>query len=80
MGKRCKILPRDIFEGKAVTLAPTDQVDAYPEIAAEFMSEIFELDSGDYLITDEADVLDFTPIDESATTETWRLIEAAYPA
>ena len=78
MSKRWKILPRDTFEGNTVTFAPTDKVDAYPEIAAEFMSDIFELDPGDYLITDEADVLDFTPMDESGTTETWRRIEAAY--
>jgi hypothetical protein len=78
MGKRWKILPRDTFEGKRVTFAPTDQVDTYPEIAAEFMSEIFELDPRDYLITDEADVLDFTPMDESDTTEIWRRIEVAY--
>jgi hypothetical protein len=78
MANRWKILPRDTFEGKAVTFAPTDQVDVYAEIAAEFMSEIFELDPGEYLITDEADVLDFTPMDESDTTEIWRRIETAY--
>jgi hypothetical protein len=78
MGKRWTNLPRDTFEGKQVTFAPTDRVDAYPEIATEFMSEIFELEPGDYLITDEADVLDFTPMDESDTTEIWHRIEAAY--
>ena len=42
------------------------------------MSTIFELDPGDYLITDEASVLDFTPPDESDTTDIWFRIEETY--
>jgi hypothetical protein len=76
--KRWKILPPDTFEGKTVTIADTDVVDTYPQIVAAFMSQIFELDPGDYLITDEADILDFTPFDEPDTTEIWARIESAY--
>jgi hypothetical protein len=78
MGKRVKILPSDTFDGKPVTLAETDVIDTYPQVAIAFMSEIFELDPGDYLITDEADLLGFTPLDESDTTEIWARIENAY--
>jgi len=76
--KRWKVLPPDTLEGKTVTMADTDVVDTYPQIAAEFMSPIFELDPGDYLITDEADILGFTPFDEADTTELWARIESTY--
>jgi|SRR5882672_3995415 len=71
-------VPTGTFTGKTVTLASTDGVDAHSDIAAQFMSTIFELDLGDYLITDEASVLDFTPADESDTTESWSRIEETY--
>jgi len=47
-------------------------------IASEFMSTIFDLDPGDYLISDESSILDFTPFDESDTTDIWSRIESAY--
>ena len=78
MGKRRKVLASGAFAGKTVTLSSTDQVDAYSESADHFMSEIFDLDPGEYLITDESHVLDFTPMDESDTREIWRRVEAAY--
>jgi hypothetical protein len=76
--KRWKVLPPGTFEGKTVTLAETDGIEAYPQLAAEFMFQIFELDPGDYLITDESDLLDFTPFAESSTTEIWARIENDY--
>src|SRR5476651_1816836 len=76
--KRLKVLPPDTFKGKTVTIASTDVVDTYPQVASAFMSQICDLDPGDYLITDEADVLDFTPFDESDTTEIWARIESTY--
>jgi hypothetical protein len=76
--KRWKVLPAGTFEGKAVTLAETDGVEAYSQLAAEFMSQIFGLDAGDYLITDETELLDFTPFAESDTTEIWARIENEY--
>jgi hypothetical protein len=78
MRKRRKVLTSGRFAGKTVTLSSTNQVDTYWEIADHFMSAIFDLDPGDYLITDESDVLDFTSIDESDTSGIWRRIEAVY--
>ena len=76
--KRWKALPPDTFDGKEITFADTDQVDSHHEIAAEFMLGIFALHPGDYLITDEADILDFTPLDEPDTTAIWRRIAESY--
>ncbi len=61
-----------------VTLAATDEVEAHQDIATQFMSAIFDLDPGDYLITDEASVLDFTSADDSDTSEIWSRIEKTY--
>jgi len=76
--KRWKVLPPGTFEGKTITLAETDVVETYPQLAAEFMSRIFELDPGDYLITDESGLRDFTPFGESDTTGIWASIENVY--
>ena len=78
MGKRLKFQPTDSTEGKKITISSTALVDTYSEIAAHFMAAIFDLDPGDYLITDESDVLDFTPTDETDTTNIWRRVEVIY--
>jgi hypothetical protein len=76
--KRWKVLSPGAFKAKTVTMADTHEVDTYSQIAAEFMSRIFDLGSGDYLITDEADILGFASFDESDATEIWGRIEGAY--
>ena len=76
--KRLKLLPPDTFDGKTITFADTDVVDAYPQIAVDFMSRIFDFNPGDYLITDESTLLDFAPFDASDTAEIWTRIENTY--
>lgn len=66
------------FNGKTVTLSSTDQLDTFTEVADHFMSAIFDLEPGDYLITDESDVLDVVPIDVSDPHGIWRKVEADY--
>lgn len=78
MTKRRTSSASGAFAGKVITPAPTDQVDAYADIAGHFMSVVFDLEPGDYLITDESDILDFLSIDESDTSATWRKVEASY--
>ncbi len=76
--KPFRILPPDRFKGKKIILAATDEVEANDVVACEFMSVILELDPGDYLITDESDVLDFVPFDSKDVAEIWARIEAVY--
>jgi hypothetical protein len=76
--KRWKSIPPGTFAGKKITFASTEEVDASYGIASEFMSTIFDLDPGDYLISDESSILDFTPFDESDTTDIWSRIESVY--
>jgi len=42
------------------------------------MEQVFDLEPGEYLISDESDLLDFTDFGSSDTTETWKRITAAY--
>jgi len=47
------------MKGKVVELASTSGIEGHRELAAMFMSDIFDLESGDYLITDESSLHDF---------------------
>jgi hypothetical protein len=78
MVKHRKVLESGTSAGKTVTLSSTDRVEAYSAIAEHFMRAIFDLDPGEYLITDESDLLDFTPIFESDTSDIWRQIAVTY--
>ena len=64
--------------GKNFVLSSTDLVEAFQEVAERFMSDIFELEPGDYIITDESDVRDFTPFGIPDTDSIWAQIKNAY--
>jgi hypothetical protein len=63
---------------KKFALSPIDLVEAFQEIADRFMLEIFELEPGEYIITDESDIRDFTSFGISDTGPIWRLVVDAY--
>ena len=60
MNDEWKRVPKDHFKGKKFELAPTTGVDLFWEIAEDFMQKSFDLPPGDYLITDESSLFDFT--------------------
>lgn len=66
------------FEGKKIEFASTGRVEAAGELADDFMFEIFELDAGEYLITDESSLSDFTAFGSSDVDPLWKLIEVKY--
>jgi hypothetical protein len=76
--KHWKVLPHGTFAGKRITFAATDEVEASPEVASEFMFSIFALDPGDYAMSDESDILDFMPFDERSTNDVWSRITQLY--
>ena len=78
MGRRRKLLESGELAEKTIAFSSTDQVDAYQDIADHFMYEIFDLNPGDYVITDESNILDFADMDESDASDIWRRIESAY--
>jgi hypothetical protein len=63
---------------KNFILSSTDLVEAFQEIADRFMLEIFELEPGEYIITDESDIQDFTSFGTSDTGPIWHQIADAY--
>jgi len=63
---------------KKVTYASTNRVEEYGKIAADFMLEGFDFLPGDYLITDESSLRDFTDFGSSDTSPIWNRITEIY--
>lgn len=61
-----------------VEYAPTRKVEMLAHIANEFMQEIFDLEVGSYVISDESGLRDFTDFGVSDTLPFWRRIIAFY--
>ena len=64
MKKLGKIIPRGPFKGKRIEFAPTDELDMFRSLADEFMEEIFSMEPGSYLITDESSLRDFRGVED----------------
>jgi hypothetical protein len=54
-----RIIRSGPFKGKKIVLAPTHGIGAFASIAEEFMSAVFNMEPGAYLITDESSLHDF---------------------
>ena len=78
MSKDGKVITRGRFKGKKITFASTERIEDFTRLADDFMEQVFEIESGEYLITDESDVLDFTEMGSSDTSEIWKRIEGIY--
>ena len=71
-------IPSGRFKGKKITFASTERIEEFAHISSEFMEEIFELLPGEYAISDESDVRDFTEMGSSDTSEIWARIKEMY--
>ena len=78
MSKDGKVITRGRFKGRKITYASTERVQEFAQLADDFMEQIFELESGEYVISDESDVLDFTEMGSSDTSEIWKRIDEIY--
>ena len=56
---------RGRFKGKRIEWANSTDVDMFGEISADFMQQVFDLMPGEYLITDESSLRDFTDFETS---------------
>ena len=72
------VISRGRFKGKKITFASTERIEEFTQIASEFMEEIFELPPGDYVISEESGILDFTGMGSSDTSEIWKRINEIY--
>jgi len=66
------------FKGKKIELAPTTGVDMFLKISDEFMYKIFDFAPGEYLISDESSLYDFTGLDEWDLTTIQKKIQDVY--
>jgi len=78
MSKDDKVITRGQFKGKKITFASTEQIKEFTQLADDFMEQVFDFEPGEYLITDESDVLDFTEMGSSDNSEIWKRIEEIY--
>jgi len=78
MSKDEKVITRGRFRGKKVTFASTERIEEFAQLTDEFMEQIFGLEPGEYLITDESDVRDFTEMGSSDSSQIWKRIDKVY--
>lgn len=78
MSKDDKVITRGLLKGKKITYASTERVDEFTQLSNEFMEQVFDLEPGEYLISDESDVPDFTFMESSDASEIWKRITEIY--
>ncbi|MDI6890212.1 MAG: hypothetical protein QMC83_04645 [Thermodesulfovibrionales bacterium] len=78
MSEDDKIIQSSPFKGKKIEFAPTTGVDMFLEIADDFMRRIFDFEPGEYLITDESSLFDFTGLDEMEIPDIHKKIQDVY--
>ena len=78
MKEEDRLITSGPFKGKKIRFAPTSGVDMFVEISEEFMRKIFDFESGEYLITDESSLYDFTGPDEVELTDIHKKIRDVY--
>jgi hypothetical protein len=78
MNKPGKIILRGPFKGKRVELAPTDDLEMFRSFADQFMQEIFSMEPGSYLITDESSLRDFQGVEDLELPDIHRKIREVY--
>lgn len=66
------------LKGRRIELASASRVEAAGQIAVQIMLEVLELEVGDYLITDESLLTDFTGYGSSDAESCWKLVESIF--
>ena len=78
MSKGDGVISRGRFKGKRITFASTVRIEEFAHISTEFMEEIFDLLTGEYAMSDESDIRDFTQMGSSDTPRVWARIRDIY--
>ena len=65
---------RGPWKGKTITYASADRIEEFRRVADDFMLEIFDFLPGEYLITDESSLRDFTDFGSSESSPIWSRI------
>ena len=78
MNEDSKIISSGPFKGKKIEFAHTTGIDKFFAISKEFMKKIFDFEPGEYLITDESSLHDFTGLDEMELSDIQIRIQDEY--
>ncbi len=78
MNNDSRIISSGPFKGKEIEFAPTSGVDMFIKISDEFMKKIFDFAPGEYLISDESSLHDFTGLNEWDLTDIRKKIQVVY--
>jgi hypothetical protein len=78
MNNDSRIISSGPFKGKKIEFAPTTGVDMFLKISDEFMKKIFGFAPGEYLISDESSLHDFTGLNELDLTDIQKKIRDVY--
>lgn len=73
-----RVISSGPFKGKRIEFASTTGVGMFPEISEDFMKRIFDFEPGEYLITDESSLFDFTGLDEMEMVDIHKRIRDVY--
>ena len=73
-----RIISSGPFKGQKIEYAPTNGVDMLLKISDEFMKKIFDFAPGDYLISDESSLHDFTALNEYDLNDIQKKIRDVY--
>jgi hypothetical protein len=66
------------MKDKKIEFACLDRIEEFRRVADDFMLEIFDFVPGEYLITDESTLRDFTEFGSSDTAPIWSRITKVY--
>jgi hypothetical protein len=66
------------MKDKKIDFPSSDRIEQFRRIADDFMLEIFDFVPGEYLITDESSLRDFTEFGSSDTAPIWSRITKVY--
>jgi len=73
-----QIIPSGPFKGKKLEFAPTTGIEKFRAISENFMNKIFGLEPGEYLISDESSLHDFTGLDDVELPDIHKKIQEVY--
>jgi hypothetical protein len=78
MKNNSRIIQSGPFKGKKIEFASTIGVDRFRAISVDFMNKVFCLEPGEYLISDESSLYDFTGLDEMKLPDIHKKIQEIY--
>jgi hypothetical protein len=78
MKNNSRIVSKGPFKGKKIEFARTTGINEFRAISEDFVNRIFGLEPGEYLITDESSLYDFTGIDEMELPGIHKKIQEMY--